>query len=112
MRADAAARPYDEPHRDGHSGRADTSSAARKLQLASLDNIGKGIEWTRTSHWRNNQAQRCTEAAATPEINAGIVTIGPGTPELAAAVINVYENIVQSTSSLIERLLGPYNSQS
>jgi len=31
--------------------------------------------------------------------------------EFAATAITVYENIVQSTSEFIERVLGPYNSE-
>jgi hypothetical protein len=52
-----------------------------------------------------------TECPTSAEIDTSAVTIGAQTPELAAAIVNVYEDIVQSTSSLIERVLGPYNSE-
>jgi hypothetical protein len=52
-----------------------------------------------------------TDCPTIAEVNTSAVMLGPVTPELAAAIVNVYEDIVQSTSSLIERVLGPYNSE-
>ena len=51
------------------------------------------------------------DTAPPPPIDISVPMIGPNDPAFAAAVVNVYENIVEATSALIERVLGPNDSQ-
>ena len=51
-----------------------------------------------------------TGTPTTVTVNAGPITVETRAPDLASAAINLYEGIVQSTSYVIERVLGPYNS--
>jgi len=46
-----------------------------------------------------------------PPIATDVVVLTPSDAEFAATIVTVYENIVQSTSEFIERVLGPYNSE-
>jgi hypothetical protein len=50
------------------------------------------------------------DCPATVTLNAGVVTVTDQATTLAGAVIDVYEGIVESTSYIIERVLGPYDS--
>ena len=51
-----------------------------------------------------------TGTPTTVTVDAGFVTVETKAPDLATAAISLYEGIVQSTSYVIERVLGPYNS--
>lgn len=49
--------------------------------------------------------------SAPPPVVAFDPALTPYDPAFAAAVVNIYENIVEATSAVIERLLGPNDSE-
>jgi hypothetical protein len=52
-----------------------------------------------------------TGTPTTVTVDAGLVSVVTEAPDLATAVINLYEGIVQSTSYVIERVLTPFNTE-
>ena len=51
------------------------------------------------------------DAAPPCPVSISDLLLAPNDAAFAAAVVNVYENIVEATSVLIERVLGPDDSQ-
>lgn len=52
-----------------------------------------------------------TGTPTTVTVNGGLVSVVTQAPDLASAVINLYEGIVQSTSYVIERVLTSFNTE-
>jgi len=52
-----------------------------------------------------------TGTPTTVTVDAGLVSVVTEAPDLATAVIKLYEGIVQSTSYVIERVLTPFNTE-
>ena len=52
-----------------------------------------------------------TGTPTTVTVTTGLVDVVTQAPDLASAVINLYEGIVQSTSYVIERVLTSFNTE-
>jgi len=50
-------------------------------------------------------------ADTTTPVASSVPVLTPADSDFAATIVTAYENIVQSTSDFIERVLGPNNSE-